>query len=84
MHEVRELLEDPELADLFALNAEREFVRHPDGTRNMQVYREYYQCDDFWDIQVSIFVKCGRESLIGTASDSDRTRDITTHSYAIL
>jgi len=52
MHEVKELLEDPELAELLALNAEREFVRHPDGKRNMRVYREYHQCDDFWDIQV--------------------------------
>jgi hypothetical protein len=35
MHEVRELLEDPELADMFALKAEHKFVCHPDKTCNM-------------------------------------------------
>jgi hypothetical protein len=56
MTQIRELLEDDAIAEQFAMDGERVWVRHPDGAGNMRRYVEYHQSDDFWDIQVSLYV----------------------------
>ncbi len=59
---LRDLLANPDIADKMALNAERKYTRHPDGTRNMRVYDEYYHGDDMWEIQVSLSTRCTNDS----------------------
>jgi Plavaka transposase len=54
---VQSIVGDPDLFDYLRLDAERVTVRHPDGTRNMRVYEEYWQGDDMWDLQVSRLLK---------------------------
>lgn len=57
---IRELVADPDLADLFVFEPEKRFMRRANGTGNDRVYEEYHQADDFWELRV----KCLHSMLI--------------------
>lgn len=51
---VQSIVNDPILNPLLHLYPERCYVRHFDGSpRNMRVWREEWDGDDWWDYQVS-------------------------------
>ncbi|KAG8790704.1 hypothetical protein FRC16_000755 [Serendipita sp. 398] len=58
---IRDVLSDPNLSEHLIFDAEKRFIQQSNGEENDRVYQEYYQCDDFWDLQTAIGEQLGRD-----------------------
>jgi hypothetical protein len=73
---ILDVLEDDFLADRICLYPERRFIQQPGGGI-MRFWEENWSGDDWWDVQVRIFMMCNDNLYNNLISDLRRASEKT-------